>query len=731
MYVRKISRVLLLAAATLTVCSTYCAAQSAVETSADQAVHQRADALLKQMTLDEKLQFIISKYPFIASPGGGAGLVAGIPRLNIPDINNTDSATGSGSKSQASTTFPSTLAVAASWDRQLSFDYGAQIATQLRAQGFGMGLGGGGNLTRDPRGGRGFEYLGEDPELSGEMLAQRTLGTQSKHILATIKHFDGNEQETNRMGGNTTVDERTFRELYLLPFEIAVEKGHPGSVMCSYNRLNGDYACENNHLLNDVLKHDWNFQGIVQSDWGATHSTVKAIKAGLDEEEGSEPGPTWLNRIDVIYALENHDITEARIDDMVRRHLYAMISTGLINDAPKEGGQIDFAAASAFAQHAEEESIVLLKNEGEQLPLAAAKLKSIAVVGAHADVAVGTGGGSGDVLKPVTGLIAGCGGLSFALHAGCEWWKSPWVKVDAPIVKAIQELAPGAQVSFAGNRDEQEPFRAYSKQEIDEAAALAAKSDVVVVVVNQPAGEDFGDLTSLSLANPSNQNALVEAVASANPHTIVVVESGNPVLMPWKNKVAAIVEAWYPGEGGGRAIANVLFGKVNPSGKLPVTFPERNEDIPTWGQDGAMSKDPVYAEKLNIGYRWYNARKIKPMFEFGFGLSYTHFAYADLSVRQAADNTMTVAFTVKNDGAVAGAEVPQVYLGIQDKDEPPIRLVGWSKIELKPSESRQITISISARQQSVWSVDANSWRFIPGSRVYVGASSRDIRLPNP
>lgn len=728
MHVKQMFVSLMLGTAIFTTSSIVCAAQAAEETGADPAVRQRAEALLKQMTLDEKLQFIISKYPFIASPGGGAGFVAGVPRLNIPDINNSDSATGSGSKTQASTTFPSTLAIAASWDGQLSFDYGAQIAVQLRAQGFGMGLGGGGNLTRDPRGGRGFEYLGEDPELAGEMLAQRTLGTQSKHILASIKHFAGNEQETNRMGGNTTVDERTFRELYLLPFEIAVEKGHPGSVMCSYNRLNGDYACENKHLLDDVLKHDWKFQGIVQSDWGATHSTVKAIKAGLDEEEGSEPGPTWLNRIDVLYALANHDISEVRLDDMVLRHLYAMTSTGLIDDAPKEGGKIDFAAAAVFAQHAEEQSIVLLRNEGGQLPLAATKLKSIAVVGAHADVAVGTGGGSGDVLKPVTGFIAGCGGLTFGLHGGCDWWKSTWVKPGVPIVKAIRELATGVQVSFAGNRDEQEPFRAYSKGEIEEATALAAKSDVVVVVVNQPAGEDFGELTSLNLSNPSNQDALVEAVAAANPHTIVVVESGNPVLMPWKNKVAAIMEAWYPGESGGQAIANVLFGMVNPSGKLPVSFPERNEDIPTWGQDGSFAKDPVYTEKLNIGYRWYDMKKIKPMFEFGFGLSYTHFAYSDLSVTTAGDNTMTVAFMVKNDGAVAGAEVPQVYLGIQDKDEPPVRLVSWSKIDLKPGESRQVTMSVSPRQQSTWSVDVNNWKFIPGSRVYVGASSRDIRL---
>jgi beta-glucosidase len=331
-------------------------------------------------------------------------------------------------------------------------------------------------------------------------------------------------------------------------------------------------------------------------------------------------------------------------------------------------------------------------------------------------------------MKPVTGSLSDCGGLRFGMHAGCDWWRTPWLKLDVSIVKAVQELAPNAKVIFGGNKEQAEPFRAYSKPEIDEAVALAAKSDVAVVIVNQPAGEDFGDLPSLSLANPTNQDALVEAVATANAHTIVVLENGNPVLMPWRNKVAAIVEAWFPGQGGGRAIANVLFGKVNPSGKLPMTFPERNEDIPTWGKDGTMAKDPVYTEKLNIGYRWYDTKKIKPMFEFGYGLSYTHFGYSNLSVNTAVDNTLTVVFTVKNEGSLEGVEVPQVYLGINDKDEPPLRLVGFSKINLKPGESKQVRITISPRMQSMWSVDANDWKFIPDSRVYVGASSRDIRL---
>ncbi len=728
MHKKRLRALILLASAALGICSTVCIAQPASEIREDQPALQRADALLKQMTLDEKLQLIVSRYPNNASPGGGAGYVEGVSRLHIPNINISDSGTGSGSNKQPSSTLPATIAVAASWDRQLAFDYAVQIARELRAQGFGMGLGGGTNLAREPRCGRNFEYLGEDPVLSGELLTQRTLGTQSQHVVASIKHFAGNEQETNRMGGNSTIDERTLRELYLLPFEIAVNKAHPGSVMCSYNRLNGEYGCENAYLLTDILKNEWQFRGFVQSDWGATHSTVKAINAGLDEEEGSEPGPTWFNRSDVLYALANHDVTEARIDDMVQRKLYAMITTGLMDNSPNGGEKIDSAAATAFAQSAEEQSIVLLKNDGAQLPLSADSLKNIAVIGSHADVAVGTGGGSGDTMKPVTGSLSDCGGLRFGMHAGCDWWRTPWLKLDVSIVKAVLELAPNAKVIFGGNKEQAEPFRAYSQPEIDEAVALAAKSDVAVVIVNQPAGEDFGDLPSLSLANPTNQDALVEAVATANAHTIVVLENGNPVLMPWRNKVAAIVEAWFPGQGGGRAIANVLFGKVNPSGKLPMTFPERNEDIPTWGEDGTMAKDPVYTEKLNIGYRWYAAKKIKPMFEFGYGLSYTHFGYSNLSVNTAVDNTLTVVFTVKNEGSLEGAEVPQVYLGINDKDEPPLRLVGFSKINLNPGDSKQVRITISPRMQSIWSVDANDWKFIPDSRVYVGASSRDIRL---
>jgi beta-glucosidase len=709
-------------------CTTVQRVYGQTSTPADVQVQARANSLLQQMSLDEKLQFIASKYPSNASPGGGGGFIPGIPRLGIPDLNMVDSATGSGSTTQASSTFPATIALAASWEPHLSYDYGVQVAKQLRAQGFGMGLGGGVNLTREPRAGRTFEYLGEDPILAGELLAERTNGTQSQRVIATAKHFAGNEQETNRMGGNSQIDERTLRELYLLPFEIALEKSHPLSFMCAYTRLNGDYACENKFLLTSVLKDEWKFQGEVQSDWGATHSTVKAINAGLDEEEGSDAGPAFLAPVPVRSVLATRAVSQDRMDDMIRRKLYVLIASGVMDDAPKGGGTIDFVGANSFAQSVEEQSMVLLRNQSNQLPLKINAPKRIAVIGAHADAAVMTGGGSGDTFHPVTGAFAGCGGLRFAKTDGCGWWRSPWLKVDVPLTKALQQLSPSSIVSFAGNRDKNAPFRDYTPDEIRDAVALARNSDVAIVVVAQPAGEDFGDLQSLSLSNPSNQNQLVDAVADVNPHTVVVIESGNPVLMPWKDKVSAIVEAWYPGEAGGKAIANMLFGKVNPSGKLPISFPVHDQDSPTWGTDGAFAADPIYTEKLDIGYRWYDVHNIKPLYEFGYGLSYTHFSYSNLSVEKTDEHGMVARFSVSNDGHVAGAEVAQVYLDISSPGEPPRRLGGWAKVSLTPGEKKEVRVVIPPKALRVWSLDGDRWEFVVPSKVEVGSSSRDIQL---
>jgi beta-glucosidase len=323
-----------------------------------------------------------------------------------------------------------------------------------------------------------------------------------------------------------------------------VHEGDPGSVMSSYNKLNGTFTAENKHLLTNILKEEWGFQGQVESDWGGNHSTVASINAGLDEaEDDHEVSIPWFNPVRVKAALASHAIAQDRLDDMVRRKLYVMIKTGVMDDPPKGGAAIDFEAARKFSQHAEEQSIVLLKNTDHQLPLDHRHIGSIAVIGGHADAAVLTGGGSADPFDPVSGSFSDCSGLSFVKHDGCGWWPNPWLKLDVPILNAIQGQAPAAKVTFAGNGDATAPFRPYTKAEIDRAVELAHHSDVAVVFVTQSAGEDFGDLGSLKLANPDNQNELVAAVAAANPHTVVVVEAGNPVLMPWKDKVSAIVDA--------------------------------------------------------------------------------------------------------------------------------------------------------------------------------------------
>lgn len=743
---------------------------------------QRASALVTQMTRAEKVQFLSSDPTFslgkVTPPGNGAGYIAGIPRLGIPPLAMVDSGVGTGTTGdgQSSSVFPATIAIASSWDRVLSRQYGAQIGAQLRAQGFGMGLGGGVNLGRDPRYGRIFEYLGEDPQLAGELIAQRSAGTLSQHVIPSIKHFVANEQETGRTTGSSTVDERTLRELYALPFEIAIKETPPairtGSVMCAYNQVaidggNPEFNCESSRLLTDVIKSEWGFAGEIQSDWGGVHDVTKAFRAGLDERE-DESGAT----------LDLSEVPQSRIDDAVRRRLYVMLQSGVMQNPAVAGGTIDYDAARQFSRHAEEQSIVLLKNDSPNgrgthaLPLKPAALKKgIVIVGADLDRALPVGGGSGNARRYSTGTLAGScvdkqgRPLPISPPNECYWWDNPWLPVPEPLIHAIQSHLPvGTPVTYIPGTDHAKPYGVYTPAQRAKAVAAARSARAVIFVLIKP-GREQADLVSLDGANfgesfqyggilekwgycgsdmagcvnhdltePAapyvDQIAMLRAVAASNHNTIVVIESGNPILMPWLSQVSAVLDAWYPGEGGGPAIANVLFGTVNPSGKLPITFPARDADTPAWGTNGAYSMNPVFREKLEIGYRWYESRNIKPLFEFGFGLSYTNFAYSNLKVVQNSDQSLTVAFELRNAGNVAGAEVPQVYLGIKDPEEPPKRLVGWDKVFLEPGESRKVTIEITSRMQSIWDVSGTThgWKYIPGSKVYVGASSSDIRL---
>lgn len=693
---------------------------------------ERASMVVKEMTLDEKIQMLHGTgmpglgplSPEWVHSNGGAGYVVGVPRLGIPPIQMSDAAYGvrqSGENGRYSTALPSDIAGAASWDLQGAWQYGALIGRELRDQGYNMTLGGGINLTREPRDGRTFEYLGEDPILAGKMVGAVMKGLQAQHVIGDIKHYALNDQESGRDAVNVNIDQRAARESDLLAFEIGVAESDTAAVMCSYNRVNGDYACENKFLLTDVLKKDWKFKGFVLSDWGGTHSAAKASAAGLDHEE-----PGWIFFSDELKkGVESGAVPQAEIDDHVHRILRSMFATGVIDDPPMRS-VVDVQGGLDVAQKIEESGIVLLRNEESQLPLDVSKVHSIAIIGPHADVGMISGGGSAQVDPPGGNAIMPPG-------KGRTHWMEPIWFPTSPL-KSVRAKAPGATVQFNSGADPAE------------AAALAKSSDVAIIFAYQWESESM-DLPNLGL--PGNQDELIEKVAAANPHTIVVVESGGPVTMPWANKVSAIVEAWYAGSRGSDAVANVLFGDVNPSGKLPVTFPRTEADLPhptvvkppkesipnymqheVWKQiaAGLTPFQVTYDEGVKVGYKWYDAEKKPVLFPFGFGLSYTTFSYSNLRV--TAGKTPHVAFTVTNTGNRGGCEVAEVYASLPAAaGEPPKRLVGWNKVELKAGESKEISVDVDQKYLSIYNVDQHGWQLVPGEYGFmVGGSSQSLPL---
>jgi len=693
---------------------------------------ERASMVVKAMTLDEKIQLLHGTgmvglspmSPLAVHSNGGAGYVVEIPRLSIPAIQMSDAAYGvrmSGENGRYSTALPSCVAGAASWDPQGGFEYGGLIGRELRAQGYNMGLGGGVNLTREPRNGRTFEYMGEDPVLAGKMVASVIKGIQAQHVLGDIKHYAFNDQESGRNAVNITIDKRAARESDLLAFEIGIKESDVAGVMCSYNRVDGDYACENKYLLNDVLKKDWNFKGFVLSDWGGAHSIEKASAAGMDHEQ-----PGWIfYGDDMKKAVESGRVPQAELDDHVQRILRAMFAVGLI-DNPPERSVPDVLGGLEVARKLEEQSIVLLKNEKGQLPLDAAKIRSIAVIGPHSDVGMISGGGSAQVDPPIGNAILPPG------KGQTRWLEPVWFPTSP--LKSIRAKAAKANVQFDSGADPAS------------AAALAKKSDVAIVFVYQWESEDM-DLPSLAL--PEHQDDLIAAVAAANPHTVVVVESGGPVTMPWADRVSAILEVWYAGSGGSEAVSNVLFGDVNPSGKLPLTFPRTDADLPhptvvkppkesqadfskpePWKQiaAGLAPFQVTYDEGVKVGYKWYDAEKKPVLFPFGFGLSYTTYSYSGLKVTPGQNPK--VSFTVKNTGSRDGAEVAQVYASLPAAAaEPPKRLVGFSKFWLKPGESKEVTIDVDPKFISIFNVEKNGWQLLPGEYSFmVGGSSQSLPL---
>ena len=693
----------------------------------------RADLVIKEMTLDEKISLLHGQGLSFMSAGptesnGGAGYTKAIPRLGIPPIQMADSAYGvtqGAGRGRYSTALPNNLGAASSWDPQAAFEYGALIGRELRAEGYSMSLGGGVNIAREPRNGRTFEYQGEDPLLAGTLAGNFVKGVQSQNVIGDLKHYALNDQESGRNAVDVSIDKRSMRESDLLAFQIALEISDAGAVMCSYNRVNGDYACENQYLLGDVLKKDFKFKGFVLSDWGGTHSAAKASHAGLDQEQ---PG-AYLYGDELKKAIESGEVSQDELNDHVHRVLRTMFAIGLF-EKPVRTQVPDVDAGLAVAQSLAEKSIVLLKNRGNVLPLS--RVRSVAVIGGHADVGVLSGGGSAQVdpaggspvpPPPAKSL------MEMFIHPA--WMRS------SPY-NALKARLTDANVTYTAGDD------------LATAASAAKQADVAIVFAYQWEAED-SDLPTLDLA-PA-QNKLIETVAAANPKTIVVLETGSPATMPWIDKVAGVVEAWYPGIRGGEALANILTGAVNPTGKLAITFPKSDADLPhpalvlppkTSQPNFAEMKDPSdfmkiaakglppfpvsYDEKLKVGYKWYDAEKKAVLFPFGFGLSYTTYAYSGISVTPG-DST-TVSFTVKNSGSKAGTEIAQVYASLPDAaGEPPKRLVGWTRIELKPGESKQVSVPVSRDRLSIYDEASNTWKLIPGDYVVrVGGSSQDLPL---
>jgi beta-glucosidase len=698
-----------------------------------EAAEARADRLVKQLSLEEKLRLVHGYFPpfVIGKPGMPAdiipseGYVPGVPRLGIPVLRESDASLGVANqveqrKGDVATALPSSLATAAGFDPSIAYAGGVMIGAEARAKTFNVLLAGGVNLTRDPWNGRNFEYLGEDPLLAGRMAGASIRGVQSNGIVSTVKHFALNSQETGRMVLNARLGEAALRESDLLAFQIAIEIGQPGSVMCAYNQINGDYACENRHLLTDVLRTDWGYKGFVMSDWGAVHSTVKAAIAGLDQQSGQELDKALYFGAPLAKAVADGTVPVAQLDTMVRRILTGIIVSGLMDKPLSRASQpIDYAAHADVAQRTAEAGIVLLKNDKDVLPLARTA-KRILLVGGHADVGVLSGGGSSQVRS------VGGAPIEIPLKSGAAASFARLTYHASSPLNAIRKMTPGAVVTFVDGSDR------------SAAAAAAKQADIVIVFATQWQTEAQDTET---LALPDDQDSLIEAVAAANPRTAVVLETGGPVLMPWLSRVPAVIEAWYPGQRGGEAIANILFGAVNPSGRLPITFPAAAEQAPRAAPVGLDKlKDPAaataaansgggsgvavdhfpveYPEGSNVGYRWYEAQRQTPLFPFGHGLSYTKFAYSDPVV--AGGNAMTIRFTVKNVGKVAGTDVPQVYAAPTD-GRWPARLVGFSRVHLEPGASEEVAITAEPRVLADW--DAQTHGFIvAGGRYKTGVA---------
>ncbi len=696
------------------------AAASAAAQTGEQSPDQRAAALEARMTDAERLRLLHSTFarpdrtgkPLPEGAIISAAFTPGIPRLGIPALHETDASLGvawvNGQRHDGATALPSSLSLASTWDREVARRGSALIAKEARAKGFNVLLAGGVNLAREPRNGRNFEYLGEDPLLAGTLAGETVRAIQAAHMISTVKHFAVNPQETGRHVANSLLSDVAAHDSDLLAFKIAIEIGQPGAVMCAYNRYNGPHACQSQYLLNDTLKKEWQFPGFVMSDWGAVRD-VRDLLAGLDRQSGEELDDKFYFADELLAAAQSDRAMRARMRDAVRRMLRSMFASGLFDDPPTIE-PIDVTAGDAVARDAAAAGIVLLKNGGV-LPLLRTAQR-IAVIGGYAHAGVMSGGGSSQV-EPAAGPA-----ISFQ---PAEARRSIDVHPAPPLAAIRARLPKDARVRF---NDGYSPAGA---------AALAADADIAIVFATQWMSEGV-DAPDLSL--PQGQNAVIAAVAAANPRTIVVLETGGPVLMPWLDDVQAVLEAWYPGSSGGEAIADVLFGDANPAGRLPITFPASLEQLPRPRLDdtsdpardiGSQSHalrgfDVDYnIEGADVGYRWFARTGAKPLFPFGYGLSYTRFGYSDLQV--TGGDALRISFSVTNEGERAGKDVPQVYV-VDRAGTKGVRLIGWGNVSLAPGETRRVEVAADPRVLGDWSTQRRGWQVREGDyTVNVGHAS--------
>lgn len=658
--------------------------------------------LISRLTLDEKITLLIGKDSWSTEP---------VPRLGIPSIRVSDGPHGLRYESRPveggpsyiteATCFPTSSALAATWDMDLIREIGAAMAEEAAGLGVDVILGPGTNIKRTPVCGRNFEYFSEDPFLAGECAAAYIAGVQDRGVGTSLKHFAANNQELGRTSVSVEVDERTLREIYLRPFEIAVRKSQPWTVMCSYNRLAGIYASENAFLLDRVLRHDFGFQGLVLSDWGAVHDRAKALTASLELEMPHGSG-SFEN---LKAALANGEITEAEIDRAVASLLRLVEKA--VEGRRRRPKASDRTAHRALARAAALQAVTLLKNDGSLLPLNPASVTSLAVIGRFAKDPMIQGGGSAFV---TTKSIEG------ALETMQEHAVKAKIRLDYEPAYSSWAEAPGLEATH-------------------EAQLVAEKADCAVVFVgtgHRVESESF-DRAGIRL-NPDLER-LILMTAAMNPRTVVVVQAGSAIDMSaWIDKVKAVVFAWFGGEAGGPAVADVLFGAANPCGKLAETFPLRLEDTPSFDTYPGDGNHTWYRESLFVGYRHYDSMGTGVLFPFGHGLSYTSFLYADLRVTPdavGAPGSVTVACSVTNTGDRRGSEIVQVYVGESTPRvvRPTKELKGFVKIELDPGEKGEVRFALTPRDFAYWNASLAAWHVQSGThRIFVGSSSRDIRL---